>query len=96
MHYQLFEDYANNKNRLDILVAASKIGVPFLICHGSEDTSVAVDNAYEIHKANAASELFIVASDHVFGRKHPWPETYLPEAMQEVVDKAIEFFNCLK
>jgi len=93
MHYQLFEDYQNNKNRLDILKAASKINVPFLICHGSEDTSVGVDSAYEIHKANKNSELLIVPSDHVFGRKHPWIEQDLPKEMQVVVDGCIAFFK---
>lgn len=96
MKSQLFEDYDNNSNRLDILKAASNIQVPFLICHGSEDTSVGINSAYDIHKVNAASEIFIVPSDHVFGRKHPWTETVLPTVMQDVVKKNILFFNCLK
>lgn len=93
MHYQLFEDYRNNEDRLDILKAASKIAVPFLICHGSEDTSVSVGSAHEIHKANENSELLIVPSDHVFGRKHPWSEMDLPKEMQVVADTTIAFFQ---
>jgi len=93
MHYQLFEDYSNNEARLDILDATSKVAVPFLICHGSEDTSVSVRSAYEIHKANENSELLIVPSDHVFGRKHPWTEPDLPKEMQFVTDSNIVFFK---
>lgn len=93
MHYQLFEDYKNNERRLNIIQAASNIKVPFLICHGSEDTSVAVDSAYEIHKANETTEMLIVPSDHVFGRKHPWAGLDLPKEMQVVIDKNIAFFH---
>jgi dienelactone hydrolase len=93
MHYQLFEDYKNNEERLNILKAAAKIKVPFLICHGLEDTSVSMESAYEIHKANEMSELLIVPSDHVFGRKHPWVESELPKEMQVVVDSCVKFFK---
>jgi pimeloyl-ACP methyl ester carboxylesterase len=93
MHYQLYEDYINNKERLDILKAASSIRIPFLICHGTEDTGVNIESAHALHNVNHGSGLFIINSDHVFGRKHPWEETALPAAMQEIVDKNIDFFK---
>lgn len=93
LYYQLFLDYVNHEDRLDIVAAAGKIKVPFLICHGTEDTGVAVANAYLLQKANPDAEIFIVSSDHVFGRKHPWPESHLPEAMQSVVDRNVLFFQ---
>jgi dienelactone hydrolase len=96
MHYQLFKDFKHHAERLDIPSAASKIDVPFLICHGSEDTSVNQDNANDIHKASKGSQIFIVPSDHVFGRKHPWAEKSLPPIMKQVVDKNILFFSNLK
>lgn len=93
MHYQLYEDYINNEERLDILKAAASIQTPFLICHGTEDTGVNIESAHALHKANRGSELFLINSDHVFGRKHPWTVMVLPVAMQEVVDKNIDFFK---
>ena len=93
MHYQLFEDYKKHEAALNIFDAASRIKVPFLICHGSEDTSVNMQSAHEIHKANETSELLIVASDHIFGRKHPWVESHLPNETQQVVDANIIFFK---
>lgn len=93
MHYQLYEDYINNEKRLDILTSASSIQTPFLICHGTEDTSVPIESAHALHKANRDSVLFIVNSDHVFGRKHPWTAMVLPVAMQEIVDKNIGFLK---
>jgi dienelactone hydrolase len=93
MHYQLYEDYVNHEERLDILKAASSMRIPFLICHGTEDTGVNIESAHTLHKANSDSALFIINSDHVFGRKHPWTGAALPAAMQQVVDKNIDFFK---
>jgi dienelactone hydrolase len=93
LRYQLFEDYEHNAERLNILQAAKNIEVPFLICHGTEDTGVSVQSAKDLHAANPTSKLLIIGSDHVFGRKHPWTKSDLPEAMQKVIDKNIDFFR---
>ena len=95
LHYQLYEDYLNNKNRLDILQATSNLSIPLLICHGTNDEAVNVEKAHLLKSTNDAIELFLVESDHVFGRKHPWTEDHLPGAMQQVIDRTIDFFNSL-
>jgi uncharacterized protein len=96
VYYQLYQDYQQNKERLDILAAVNRLKVPLLICHGTRDEAVPVEKAHELHKANKNSELFLLDSDHVFGRKHPWTEPNLPDAMQQVVDKTIRFFSGIK
>lgn len=93
LYYQLYEDYQNNKDRLDIKAAVQRLTVPLLICHGTHDEAVSIINAYELHKTAKGAELFEVDSDHVFGRKHPWTEEALPQAMQQVVDATIRFFK---
>lgn len=93
LHYQLFEDYEQNTARLNILQAAENIQVPFLICHGTEDAGVPVQSAKDLHAAHPGAALFILPGDHVFGRKHPWAGTDLPDAMQQVVDENIAFFT---
>jgi len=93
LYYQLYEDFQNNKERLDILKAAKNLNIPLLVCHGTEDEAVPVANAHLIQKAAQNAELFLVESDHVFGRKHPWTTTELPHAMQAVVTKTIGFFK---
>lgn len=96
LNYQLYEDYQQNSERQDITAAISRLQIPVLICHGSDDPSVPVSAAYALHEAQPAAELFIVASDHVFGRKHPWNEPEPPEppeAMLEVMEKTIAFFS---
>jgi uncharacterized protein len=96
LHYQLYEDYQNNNDRLDVQKAISKLNIPVLVCHGTKDEAVKVENAYLLKEHNPTAEVFIVESDHVFGRKHPWTGNHLPEAMQEVIDRTISFFSEVK
>jgi dienelactone hydrolase len=96
LYFQLYEDYQNNKGRLQILEAVKRLKVPILICHGIHDEAVPVAKARELHQASNNSELFLIDSDHVFGRKHPWTKPVLPDAMQQVVDKTIKFFTGIK
>ncbi|MBK6642499.1 MAG: DUF2807 domain-containing protein [Bacteroidetes bacterium] len=47
LYPQLYENYYRNRNRLNILKAAERLQVPFLIIHGDEDETVPVDHALE-------------------------------------------------
>lgn len=89
--YQLYEDFQNNSERLNIERAVKSFSIPLLICHGTNDPAVPVSSAHLLKQWKADATLFLVASDHVFGRKHPWTADNLPEAMQQVVDKTIDF-----
>jgi uncharacterized protein len=93
LYYQLYEDYVQHEERLNIRKAISSLVIPVLICHGTKDTAVPAEKAYQLKEWQPATELFMVESDHVFGRKHPWAEAYLPGAMQDVVDRSIEFLK---
>ena len=93
LYYQLHEDYLNNQERLNIQQAISSLNIPVLICHGNKDEAVPVEKAYSLKAAQPAAEFFEIKSDHVFGRKHPWKEEDLPAAMQQVVDRTIQFFQ---
>lgn len=95
LYYQLYETYQEHIHRLDIEEAVKSLKIPLLICHGKDDPAVSVDKAYELHHWYPDAELFLVSSDHVFGRKHPWQEEWLPEPMQEVVDKSVSFLKTL-
>jgi uncharacterized protein len=91
LNYQLYEDWYNNKERLDIDSAVRTLNIPMLICHGLNDEAVNVSAAHHLKALKPDAELFLTDSDHVFGRKHPWTENTLPNAMQLVVDRTIEF-----
>ncbi|MBK8609427.1 MAG: alpha/beta hydrolase [Chitinophagaceae bacterium] len=93
MRYQLYEDYIQNKERLDIEKAIRQLQIPVLICHGNADPSVPVENARLLHCWQPSAQLFITGGDHVFNRKHPWTEKDLPAEMQTVVNKTLQFLN---
>lgn len=93
LYFQLYEDYQANKDRLDIITAVRRLTIPLLVCHGTNDEAVPVAAAHRICEAATEAELFLLPSDHVFGRKHPWTEGHLPDAMQTVVTKTINFFK---
>ncbi len=93
IYYQLYEDYIQNQERLDIMKAISSLDIPILICHGTLDNAVAVETAFELKKCQPNAQLFTVESDHVFGRKHPWTANDLPPVMEAVVDAGLKFLE---
>lgn len=93
LYYQLYEDYVQHAADVDIVKAMASTIIPVLLCHGTADTSVSVDSAYLLRKAQPAAQLFLTESDHVFDRVHPWPYDFLPEAMEKIVMRSIEFLK---
>jgi len=87
MNYTLIEDLKNNRERLDIKKAVSKIGVPYLIIHGEEDMAVDYSEAVELHLLSNKSltKLELIANTgHTFGAVHPFNGT--TEALEKVID----------
>lgn len=93
LYYQLYENYQLHEDRLDIEKNIAALDIPVLICHGEQDAAVPVEKALQLKEWYPAAQLFLTQGDHVFGRKHPWPEPVLPAAMQVVVDKTISFLQ---
>lgn len=93
LYYQLHEDYMTNKESLDIEAAIKKLKIPLLICHGTLDTAVPIEKAHLLKQWQPNATLFTVESDHVFGRKHPWTDYALPDAMGKVVGETIDFLK---
>ncbi|MBK9794587.1 MAG: alpha/beta hydrolase [Sphingobacteriales bacterium] len=94
LYYQVYEDFIKNKDRLDIPKAAASIDIPWLIVHGTNDTSVPYDFAEKIHDWCKNSELCTIENaDHTFGGKHPWNEDELPADSKILTEKTIAFFN---
>ena len=91
LYYQLHEDYLQNYERLDIEAAIKRMQIPVLICHGTSDTAVPIERANDMVLWQPNAVLFPTASDHVFGRSHPWVSAELPRAMEEVLQESIKF-----
>lgn len=93
LYYQLYQDYTQNREKLDICKAIKSLDINILICHGTLDNAVTVEKAFELKNCQPSAHLFTVESDHVFGRKHPWPTKELPAAMEAVVDASLQFLK---
>jgi uncharacterized protein len=92
-YYQLYEDFAANSARLDIHAAVARLTQPLLLIHGRQDSAVPAEKALFLNMLQPAAELFLLDTDHVFGRRHPWAEEALPGPAQEAVDRSIGFFR---
>ena len=93
-YYQFFEDFKANEKRFDIQKATESLKIPHLILHGTTDSAVSVEEAKLMHQWNPKSTLHLIENaDHVFGAKHPWNETYLPNDLKAVVLATIQFIK---
>ncbi len=93
LYYQLYLDYIQNESGFNIQKAISSLHIPILICHGTLDLAVPVEKAYQLKAWQPEAELFTIETDHVFGRKHPWTEEALPEAMGQVLEEVFRFLK---
>lgn len=91
-YYQFYEDFKANEDRLHIATALKKITIPTLIIHGNKDSSIAVQEAEEMHQWATHSQLIIVNNaDHVFNTKHPWASQQLSPELNQVRKSIITF-----
>lgn len=92
--YQMYEDFLQNKDRLNIKSAIQKIDQPILLIHGAEDPTVDIKEAENLKKWQPKAQLEIIPNaDHVFNTKHPWHEDDLPSEAELLINKTIDFLN---
>jgi dipeptidyl aminopeptidase/acylaminoacyl peptidase len=93
-YYQFYEDFEKDEHRFDVERATEMAKAHVLIIHGTNDESVSVKNAEHLHILNPNSELFLIENaNHTFGAKEPWEESELPEDLNILTKKCIEFIN---
>ncbi len=94
LYYSLYEDFEQNKQRLNIPQAEQKLAIPHLIIHGDNDEAVPVAEAEFLHRQNPSATLEILhGTGHTFDVKHPFDEKQLPEPAQYVLRKTVEFLK---
>lgn len=92
MDLSLLEDVENNKEKLDIQNAMSRINVPVLILHGEQDLSVDyshADTLYSSSKKNKTKYNLIEKTGHTFGVVHPFEGT--SNAFEKVIEEIVDF-----
>jgi uncharacterized protein len=86
---------ANGGGTLDVLAAATRLRIPWLIAHGDADESVPRDDARRLHGASIAgggrSELLLIeGTGHTFGIQHPWAGS--SAEFDRLLSRTVEFF----
>lgn len=91
LYYQLYLDYIEHTTAFDVQASIAQLKKPILLCHGLNDMAVSVEQARMLHTCQPNATLFLVDTDHVFGRRHPAVSGPLPAPMQQVLDRCILF-----
>ncbi|WP_443937989.1 alpha/beta hydrolase family protein [Pedobacter sp. MW01-1-1] len=94
LNKSLLEDFNENKETLNIVHAAKRINIPWLIIHGDDDVNVPFDVAQQLADANPNSRLVkIEGANHVFGASHPYESNTLPPLLFKVCEKCLVFLS---
>lgn len=90
--YQFYQNFIDNEARLTIKNQVSKLEIPHLIIHGTQDAVVSVEEAKNLHSWNPKSELFLIEGmNHPLGCKQPWEKETMPDNLKKVVQKSVQF-----
>ncbi|MGD8698214.1 MAG: alpha/beta fold hydrolase [Gemmatimonadales bacterium] len=90
----LLEDTERNAERLDVLGAASRLRVPYLVVHGTDDESVSVADGVRLAEAGPSQTTrlqLIEGGGHTFGAVHPFQGT--TEHLTRVVELTAAWFS---
>lgn len=92
MNISLLEDIENNKERLNVTKAISKLEIPVLIIHGAEDLAVDMGEAESLYKHCPSTNkklLILENTGHTFGATHPFSGT--TEHLEKVIENISAF-----
>lgn len=94
LYYQLYEDFRARQGEFDVQRAARNLNKPCLIQHGTDDPAVAPLAARQLHDWIPGSVLHLIeGADHVFGGRHPWEFTGLPDHSKVLLGNALAFLE---
>lgn len=92
LYTDVLDDIEQNAESLNIQGAASRITVPWLIIHGTEDESVGFSEAEALKAASTRKKTRLLAIErggHTFGATHPW-RSATPQ-LETVFDATIQW-----
>lgn len=94
LNVSLLEDLEENAAALDILDAAKRVNIPWLIIHGDDDVNVPFETAQTLAEANPNSRLVkIEGANHVYGATQPYTNETLPPLLFKVCEKVFMFLG---
>lgn len=92
-HIEQYYDYIAHQDRLDIEQYCKENTKPVCIIHGTEDTSVSINEGRKLADLLNTPLHKIENAQHTFGSSQPWTQKYMPEALQKVCEITLKFFN---
>jgi pimeloyl-ACP methyl ester carboxylesterase len=94
LYSTLLKDFRNHQDEFNIIAAAKRVNIPWLIIHGEEDVNVPFSVAEQLAQAQPKAVLKnIEGANHVFGASHPYNEENLPQQLQEVCETTLQFIE---
>jgi len=94
LNVTLLQDFEENAAALNILEAAKRINIPWLIVQGDDDVNVPFETAQQLADANPASRLVkIEGANHVYGASQPYSGESLPPHLFKVCEKVLMFLE---
>jgi len=94
LYFQFYQNFNENRDKLNICSAVKSLKIPQLIIHGTADETVKPIEAENLHKWNGNSELFMVNhANHTFNSSQPWQDLKLPKELEKAVAKTIYFIT---
>ncbi|MDN3585860.1 alpha/beta hydrolase [Pedobacter aquatilis] len=94
LNVALLNDFEENAETLNILNAAKRINIPWLIVQGDDDVNVPFENAQKLAESNLNSKLVkIEGANHVYGATHPYESETLPPLLFKVCEKCLVFLK---
>ncbi len=89
----VFDDFARNREKYEIVDAFSKLKIPTLIIHGTADVIVPLIEAERLRDANPEFSKFVLIpeANHFFNTKHPFTST--STQLEMAIKESIEFFK---
>ncbi|MCF6296854.1 MAG: prolyl oligopeptidase family serine peptidase [Flavobacteriaceae bacterium] len=91
-YFQFYTNFKENEDRLYIKKAVENLDIPYLIIHGTNDETVLLQEAKNLNSWNSNNLLYIIEdANHGFDSKQPWKNSSLPNDLDNVVQKTIQF-----
>ncbi len=85
LSFDLWRDFQENRERLDVHSAAATLQIPWLVVHGKEDGTVSVEEGERLARiASSATAEVVEGAGHTFEAVHPF------KGPTDTLDRALE------
>lgn len=91
--YDQYEDYIQNRSRLNIEEYCTNANVPICVIHGEDDPAVKIEEGEAIANWAGIDLIRIPNEQHTFGARQPWTEKELPLGLKIACEHLLAFFE---